>query len=158
MIHSFKIFESNLQILESLGDGTETFTEKLEMYGKLSNLDLYGCPTEWGEEIEEATGEIIYSVTIEADKSGIESINFQIEKIVLNLSIISGYDENKNPILKDLEYEVTKSDIKTKVEMTIFKLPFYIEKLSIDFSQAENIDGDFLPEKVKFELEIGKKD
>lgn len=155
-LHNFKSFENNLRILESLGDGTETFTEKLEMYGKLRNLDLYGCPSVWGEEIETAVGELTYSVELEVDRNGIESINFSIEKISLELEVVTGYDKDEYPIMKNIEYVVNKTDIKTEVKTVVHSLPFYLNNLEIDFKQAENLDGDFLPEKVKFEMEIGK--
>lgn len=152
MIHDFEKWV----LKESFGDGVENFTEKIDVYGKMKNIDFISCPSAWGESISDATGELSYSVSLELNSSGIESINFSIDRIVLDIEVVTGYDEDSYEIMGNIEYVVEKKDIKTDVKVEVNNLPFYLNTLTIDFSQAENLDGDFLPEKVKFEMEIGK--
>ena len=143
------------KIFEHLGDGNETFTQKVEMYGKIRNLDIYGCPSEWGESIDTAVGELTYSVQVEVKNSGIDDIYFTLEKLALDLEIVTGQDADGDDIIASREYVVEAKDIKTDVEVEIHDLPFDLNNLEILFDNAENLDGDFLPEKVTFKMEIG---
>ena len=155
---SFNSFKNNF-LKESLGDGIETFTQKLEMHGPINNLEINGCPKEWGEEIDEARGQLTYSIEFEMDSSGISSINANIERIDLNLEILTGWDEEDSPIIESREYSITKDQIQdSPQEVNVYSFPLYLDLLEIDFTQArENPDSSGL-EGVVFRIDIGSKD
>lgn len=152
MIHNYKIWK----LLEHLGDGTETFTQKIHtsVNGLLS---IYGCPDSWGEEITSAMGTLTYTAELDVDRGGIAGITFRIEKIELELEIVTGYDEDEYEITETRDFVVDefKDD---QVTVEIYKMPYYLNSLEIDFKNAENLDGELIPEKVKYELYIGNSD
>jgi hypothetical protein len=151
MINNFEIWN----LFESLGDGTESFSEKIDLHGKLRNLDIDGCPSEWGIEIDDANGEMTYSIELDVNRSGLESVNFYLEEIKLQVDVVTGYDEDEFPVIETKEFVVQKKDIKTDVKVEINHLPFFLQNLTIDFRHAENLDGDLLMDKIVYSMEIG---
>jgi hypothetical protein len=148
MIHNYKIWK----LLEHLGDGTETFTQKIDTSRK-GLLSIYGCPDDWGKEITSATGTLTYTAELNVKTAGIEEIAFRIKKIELELEIVTGYD-NSYEIIETREYVV--DEIKdNQVTVEVYKLPYYLDGLEINFKDAENLDGELIPEKVMYELRIG---
>lgn len=154
MIPSYKRWQL-IKLTESLGDGTESFTEKIDMHEKLRNLDFDGCPSEWGIEIDGARGNMKYSLELDVNSGGLEDIYFYLEEINLEIDVVIGYDEHEDQIVETREFSVKRQDIKTEVKVEINELPFYMQNLTIDFRHAENLDGDLLMDKVEYSMEIG---
>ena len=154
MIPSYKRWQF-IKLTESLGDGTESFTEKIDMHEKLRNLDFDGCPSEWGIEIDGARGNMKYSLELDVNSGGLEDIYFYLEEINLEIDVVTGYDEHEDQIVETIEFSVKKQDIKTEVKVEINELPFYMQNLTIDFRDAENLDGDLLMDKIEYSMEIG---
>lgn len=150
MIHNFKKWS----LIEHFGNGEETFTEDLEMYGKLRNLDLYFSP---GWEIESATGKLTYTATLDVNRSGIEDISFSIESIYIELEnrVYKGDDDDDGE-LEVMEFTFNRDTIGTDPKIEVHNMPFYLHSLEIDFTQAENIDGEIDLKKVKITMDIGK--
>ena len=150
MIHNFKKWS----LIESFGNGIETFTQELEMYGKLRNLTFYNHPSSWGEEITSATGKITYTAELDVNRAGIEDIVFAVQSLELEIEM-QNYDEDGNeeePVYKTFSVEKNEiPDVKIEVE----GLPFFVRELEIDFLQAENIDGEVDPMKIEYTLMIG---
>lgn len=150
MIHNFKKWN----LIESFGNGIETFTQDIEMYGNLRNLSVYNHPKSWGEEITAAKGKMTYTAELDVNRSGIEDIVFAIQSIEIEFEI-QNYDEDGNeeePTYHN--FSVEKNQI-PDVKVEVHDLPFFVRELEIDFLQAENIDGDVDPMKVEYNLEIG---
>ena len=154
MIPSYKRWQL-IKLTESLGDGTESFTEKIDMHEKLRNLDFDGCPSEWGIEIDGARGNMTYSLELDVSSGGLEDIYFYLEEINLEIDVVIGYDEHEDQIVETREFSVKRQDIKTEVKVEINELPFYMQNLTIDFRHAENLDGDLLMDKIEYSMEIG---
>ena len=57
-LHDFQSFQNRLKLLESLGDGTETFTEEIDIYGKMKNLEIYPYYNQLDEEFDEIKTQI----------------------------------------------------------------------------------------------------
>ena len=148
MIHTFKKWS----LIESFGDGEESFTEDLEMYGKLSNFDITFPP---GWNIEDGTGKITYTATLDVRRGGIEDIYFSIDKIDIELEnrVYRGEDDEDGEI-EVLRFSFDKNNMPDP-SVELHDLPFYLRKLDLDFRQAENIDGEIDLKKVKVQLEIG---
>ena len=167
MIHNY----DKWRLLESFGNGEETFTQELDKYGKLHNVDFSNFPEKiWGE-LEGAVGKIIYSAELDMNSSGIEDIYFGIVSITLEIETrvykkpapgvkfgISDDDDEGELVTK--EFHVTKDMIGTDVKADKGKLPFYLTNLEIDFGQLSNCaidkDGNIDYKKVKFELTMGE--
>lgn len=154
MIPSYKRWQL-IKLTESLGDGTESFTEKIDMHEKLRNLDFDGCPSEWGIEIDGARGNMKYSLELDVNSGGLEDIYFYLEEINLEIDVVIGYDEHEDQIVETREFSVKRQDIKTEVKVEINELPFYMQNLTIDFRHAENLDGELLMDKIEYSMEIG---
>lgn len=140
---------------ESLGDGTETFTVDVSMHNPLHNLDISGCPTEWGKEIDTAKGRVTYGMELTANSDGVKEINYTLENIDLEIEVVTGDDGET----ETKEFSLKKEDINDdNLEVTIHDLPFYLKNLSIDFKHAENLDGELMIDKIEYSLDIGFKD
>jgi len=149
MIHNYKIWK----LLEHLGDGTESFTQKIHT-SRNGLLSIYGCPDSWGEEITSAMGTLTYTAELDVDSTGIAGITFRIEKIELELEIVTGYDEDEYEIIETRDFVMDEfKDEQVTVE--VYKMPYYLNNLEIDFKNAENLDGELIPEKIAYELYIG---
>ena len=151
MIHGYKIWK----LLENLGDGKETFTQKIST--KNTHLDMYGCPETWGEEIYSAEGTLTYTAELSVDSAGINEISFSIEKIELDLEIVTGFDERSYEIYENREFVIDKFN-DDQVTVEVYSLPYYLNNLTINFSQAESLDGELIPEKVIYEMQIGSSE
>lgn len=148
MITDFKKW----QLIEHLGTGEETFTQQLDMHGKLRNLDLYFPP---GWEIEGASGKLTYRAELDVNSKGIEDIVFSIEKIEIEVEHRVYYGEDEEGTEKLVEFTFEKNTIGTDPKVNVYAMPYYLRNLEIDFSQAENLDGEIDLKKVKFEMDIG---
>ena len=144
---------------ESFGEGTEDFTEKLDMYGKLRNVTIFGTPSAWGEDIEEATGSIDYSAELEVNNWGIEGIIFVVKKITLDLDIRvykDKEDQDGEIVNKTIVFSDENKNIE-KLKIEVGSLPYYVESVDIDFTNAENLDGEVEWNKVGIEVTIGSQ-
>ena len=167
MIHNY----DKWRLIESFGNGEETFTEDLDKYGKLRNVDFTNFPEKiWGE-LENATGKIIYSAELDVNSSGIEDIYFTIVSIDLEIETriykkpapgvkfgISDEDDEGELVTK--KFSIKKDMIGSDIKVEKGKLPYYLNNLEIDFGQLANSavdkDGNIDYKKVKFELSIGE--
>ncbi len=122
---------------ESLGDGTETFEEKLEMYGNLRNLHFSNFPKTSGE-LDDARGKLSYRIELEMDNSALESIRFYLTSIDLELSVVK--EEDAEP--EEMPFSLSEEDLKKlpekNIEIEVGKFPLYLESLEINF-----VGGDF---------------
>ena len=146
---------TNWMLLEHFGTGEETFTELLSTYSqKGSNLDIWGPPA-WGE-IEEATGKVTYTAKLDYTKNGIEDIYFNVVKISLTVScrIYRDKDDDDGE-LKEFDIEFDSANMKNcKVEIQ-GGLPFYVENLTIDLKNAEDLDGEVDISKAEIVMAVG---
>jgi len=147
---------NNWDLFENFGSKSEIFTEKLGTY-KLNNLDIYGSISSWGDELDTAIGTLTYKIELDVTKSGIESINYTIEKIELEMEFNNYKDEDSDPESVSKSLVINKDQINLdKTTLLINEMPFYIDTLEIDFSDAENVDGELELDKVQYTLVIGK--
>ena len=156
MVHDFLTWK----LLEGFGEGTETFVDELNLfgkYGKIDNLDINRLPASWGDELESATGKITYKVNLDARSYGIKDISFTIERIELSMEIrkyMNDQDDDGKVTMKELILE--KEDLeKGKVKIEIGNLPFTVNNLEIEFS--EDNDGEPEWNKTKYNLNIGSQ-
>ena len=154
MIHNFETW----RLLESFGDGTETFTEELNAFNKsqkFDNLDIYNLPAAWGDDLESATGKITYNVELEVKSSYIKDIIFTIQTIILSLEIRKYSENDEDGELVTRELVLENKDIYTgTVKIEIGNLPLIIDNLEIKF--FDDIDGEPEWEKTEYTLNIGK--
>jgi hypothetical protein len=153
MIVNFKKWN----LLESFGNGEETFTEKLYASGVNRNLDIDHIPTEWGDELDSATGTLTFKIEIDVKRGGIEDIYFTVERLDLELEIIKYDKSNPNDDGESSvrEFSVTREDIGENLTVNIYDLPFYVSNFEVSFRKAENIDGEVDIEKVQYTMDIG---
>lgn len=143
---------------EHLGNGTETFTDKLETSSK-GFLSMYGSVASWGDEIESATGEIEYEVQLEIKKSGLEGIIFSIKKIELEIEVrtYKGKDDIDGELsyhpLSIEEEQISYISENNNLNVEIGKFPFYID--SLDISLNDDKDGEIDWDNVKIDFSIG---
>ena len=169
MIHNY----DKWRLIESFGNGEETFTVDIEMYGKLSNLDIINFPDVWGE-LEGANGTLVYIAELDVNSSGIDDVYFRIESIAIEMEIrvykkptigakygIDDIDEEGELIYKELI--ITEDMINTDVKTEVGKLPYYMNNLEINFvaksgtpPSAVDKDGNIDYKKLKFEMQIGE--
>ena len=153
MIVNFK----NWNLLESFGNGEETFTEKLYSSGVNRNLDIDHIPTDWGDELDTATGTLTFKIELDVKNGGIEDIYFTVERLDLELEIRtydkSNPDDDGTESIK--EFSVTKEDIGENLTVNIYNLPFYVSNFEVSFYKAENIDGELDMDKVQYTMDIG---
>jgi hypothetical protein len=144
------------KIFEHLGEGTQTFVADLSMYGKNSNLSIYGCPHSFGDSIDDATGTLTYSILVDHRKGGIEKIVFRVEKIDLVLKVIRKNESGEEEEL-EIEHNVEGKDIEEEqVKVETLEFPWYLDQMDITLS--EDNDGELETSKVKYELTFGKKE
>lgn len=148
-IHSFKKWA----LIEHFGNGEETFTQDIEAYGKLRNLEIIS-PMGW--EVDSATGKLTYKVEIDANQSGIDDIVFSIEKIELEIEnrVYRDKDDEDGEV-KTMSFLFNKDSIGTDPKVELHGLPFYLQNLEIDFRDSQDLDGEIDLKKVKFTLEMG---
>ena len=145
-------------INESLGDGKQIFTEKLEMYRGPKNLDFYSFPRGYGHDLDDAKGIIEYEVEVDYDRTAITSIRFRIIKIAIDATVrnYKGEDDDDGEE-KGIEIVFDKID-EENVEIEVSKLPYYLNNLSIDMSDCEDIDGEVDLTKARFDIKFGNEE
>lgn len=162
MIHDY----DKWKLIESLGNGEETFITDIDLHGQQSNLDFYNFPTEILGELEGATGKISYNAKVDYNSHGIEDVYFSIEAIELELELrvyksfkpgikygISDDDDEGELVYK--EFKITRAMLGTDPKVEVNKLPFYLEEIEIDLKDCVDKDGNIDYKKVKFEIRIG---
>jgi hypothetical protein len=149
MMHDFK----HWKLVESFGEGKETFTSPLDKYGKMRNLYISSA-IGWGD-VEDATGTLKYTASIDVRKGGIEDIQFTIDEIIVSIVTRVGEDVDNDGEIVTYEYVFNKDNIVTDPDIEIYKMPFYLNSLELDFRQAEDLDGEIDLKKVKITMEIG---
>ena len=146
------------KMTENFGSGDEVFTEKLDMYGSMRNLDIHGFNEKWGD-IQDASGTFTYKVTMEMGKSGIESIVFDIESIDLEIeTIVFVNDDDQEGEEKTTHLEITKEQINDdNVEYEVNQFPLYLTNLELDFSGVDDINDKNEFKKMDFSFTMGDK-
>jgi hypothetical protein len=149
LIHNFKKWS----VFEGFGTGEESFTQQLDIYGKERNLDISSPP---GWEIEDGSGKIKFTAEIDVRNGGIDSIDFSIDEIAIELEnrVYDGPDDEDGRI-ETLEFVFKRGDFGEDPKIEIHSFPLYINEVSLDFRNAENLDGEIDPKKVKIEMSIG---
>ena len=148
MIHNYE----NWKLMESFGNGEELFYVNVDIYGREKNLSVTK-PLGWSD-IEDATGKLTYRAQMSVDRYGIEAIEFSIVELAINLFYTVEEDPGDND-WKEIELVFKEGELEEDVKITVNKLPFYIDEISVDLVNCENEDGEIDPKKATIEVEIG---
>jgi len=148
MIHNYE----NWKLMESFGNGEELFYVNVDIYGREKNLEVTK-PLGWSD-IEDATGKLTYRAQMSVDRYGIEAIEFSIVELAINLYYTTEEDPGDND-WKEIELVFKEGELEEDVKITVNKLPFYIDIISVDLVNCENEDGEIDPKKATIEVEIG---
>lgn len=148
MIHNYE----NWKLIESFGNGEELFYVNVDIYGREKNLSVRK-PLGWSD-IEDATGKLTYRAQMSVDRYGIEAIEFSIVELAIHLYYTTEEDPVDND-WKEMELVFKEGELEEDVKITVNKLPFYIDEISIDLVNCENEDGEIDPKKATIEVEIG---
>ena len=148
MIHNYE----NWKLIESFGNGEELFYVNVDTYGREKNLSVTK-PLGWSD-IDDITGKLTYRAQMSVDRYGIEAIEFSIVELAINLFYTTEEDPNDND-WKEMELIFKKGELEEDVKITVNKLPFYIDEISVDLVNCENEDGEIDPKKATIEVEIG---
>jgi hypothetical protein len=131
------------------------FEESLESGGKLNNLSIFYSDVSWTDDIDTATGKIVYEAMLEYDKTGISGVTFIIKSIEVELQTIKyDDDDNEEEIVREFVFD---EDVlqKMKIDVNVRSLPWYIDEVTLDFTHSEDLDGEVILKDVKAEIEIG---
>ena len=153
MITNFDLWK----LYESLGDGKQTFEQKLKMSGNGKNLSFYGVLSEWGDEIDDADGILTYSIEIIAKPNGIDSIDFYLENIALDITALTLDDKEDYKESRHTLNINCKELLEDNITININEQPFYLSGLEIDVSRAENLDGELDIKGLKIEADFGNE-
>ena len=148
MIHNYE----NWKLIESFGNGEELFYVNVDIYGREKNLSVTK-PLGWSD-IEDATGKLTYRAQMSVDRYGIEAIEFSIVELAINLFYTVEEDPGDND-WKEIELVFKEGELEEDVKITVNKLPFYIDIISVDLVNCENEDGEIDSKKATIEVEIG---
>lgn len=148
MIHNYK----NWKLIESFGNGEELFYVNVDTYGREKNLSVTK-PLGWSD-IDDITGKLTYRAQMSVDRYGIEAIEFSIVELAINLFYTTEEDPGDND-WKEMELVFKEGELEEDVKITVNKLPFYIDEISVDLVNCENEDGEIDPKKATIEVEIG---
>ena len=148
MIHNYE----NWKLIESFGNGEELFYVNVDTYGREKNLSVTK-PLGWSD-IDDITGKLTYRAQMSVDRYGIEAIEFSIVELAINLFYTTEEDPNDND-WKEIELVFKEGELEEDVKITLNKLPFYIDEISVDLVNCENEDGEIDPKKATIEVEIG---
>jgi hypothetical protein len=148
MIHNYE----NWKLMESFGNGEELFYVNVDIYGREKNLEITK-PLGWSD-IEDATGKLTYRAQMSVDRYGIEAIEFSIVELAINLHYTTEEDPGDND-WKEMELVFKEGELEEDVKITVNKLPFYIDIISVDLVNCENEDGEIDSKKATIEVEIG---
>jgi len=148
MIHNYK----NWKLIESFGNGEELFYVNVDTYGREKNLSVTK-PLGWSD-IDDITGKLTYRAQMSVDRYGIEAIEFSIVELAINLFYTTEEDPGDND-WKQIDLVFKEGELEEDVKITVNKLPFYIDEISVDLVNCENEDGEIDPKKATIEVEIG---
>lgn len=118
------------KMMESLGDGTETFDVDLNY----SEITTYNEPAEFGE-INSTSARVSYRIDLDVSRIGLEGVHFIIDKIVLTMETVHYSPEDKegdNPQEDEKIIHITPDD--TDIEK--YNLPFYLTDLELDMKKS----------------------
>jgi hypothetical protein len=153
MITKFDLWK----LYESIGDGSQTFTQKLKTDGEGKNLSFYGILSEWGDEIDGAEGILTYSVKIVTKQNGIDSLTFQLETIDLDITGLT-LDDNEDYKESQHKLHIKCEELsEDNITINITNQPFYLTNLDIDVLRAENLDGELDIKGLKIEADFGNE-
>jgi hypothetical protein len=148
MIHNYE----NWKLIESFGNGEELFYVNVDTYGREKNLSVTK-PLGWSD-IDDITGKLTYRAQMSVDRYGIEAIEFSIVELAIHLYYTTEEDPDDND-WKEMELVFKEGELEEDVKITVNKLPFYIDEISVDLVNCENEDGEIDPKKATIEVEIG---
>jgi len=148
MIHNYE----NWKLIESFGNGEELFYVNVDTYGREKNLSVTK-PLGWSD-IDDITGKLTYRAQMSVDRYGIEAIEFSIVELAINIFYTTEEDPGDND-WKEMELVFKEGELEEDVKITVNKLPFYIDEISVDLVNCENEDGEIDPKKATIEVEIG---
>lgn len=121
---------------ESLGDGTETFQERIEMYGNLRNLHISGFPEDMGE-LDGAKGTLKYRIELDVNRSGLEGILFRITEIDLILNVIREEDGDPEEVIFKMDEEALRELPEKNMRIEVGKFPLYLDSIDITFNKKD---------------------
>lgn len=117
-------------LLESFGDGTEVFTEKLvtsSREGKVANLDFINPGK--GLYVSSGVGNIEFKMELEIRNFGLEDISFSVNSINVSVELErESENDTENPI-EEVNFEI-KNPSNVNIEMG--RLPYFLDNLEID--------------------------
>lgn len=148
MIHNYEKWK----LIESFGNGEELFYVNVDTYGREKNLSVTK-PLGWSD-IDDITGKLTYRAQMSVDRYGIEAIEFSIVELAINIFYTTEEDPGDND-WKEIELVFKEGELEEDVKITINKLPFYVDEISVDLVNCENEDGEIDPKKATIEVEIG---
>lgn len=148
MIHNYE----NWKLIESFGNGEELFYVDVDVYGKEKNLEVTK-PLGWSD-IDDISGKLTYRAQMSVDRYGIEAIEFSVVELAIHLYYTTEEDPGDND-WKETELVFKEGELEEDVNITVNKLPFYIDMISVDLINCEDEDGEIDPKKATIEVEIG---
>jgi hypothetical protein len=148
MIHNYE----NWKLMESFGNGEELFYVDVDVYGKEKNLEVTK-PLGWSD-IDDISGKLTYRAQMVVDRYGIEDIEFSVVELAIHLYYTTEEDPGDND-WKETELVFKEGELEEDISITVNKLPFYIDMISVDLINCEDEDGEIDPKKATIEVEIG---
>jgi hypothetical protein len=134
----FSIWKNVSRIQESLGDGSEIFQEQLDNI-KRRNVYILSFPISYGEDYDTTSGSLKFKVQMDVKRSGIETIDIELEEMILEVVPIDENDEKKKEITLNFTKEIL---MKCETFVEIRNFPIYLEWLDVDMSNCEDSDGE----------------
>ena len=148
MIHNYE----NWKLMESFGNGEELFYVNVDTYGREKNLSVTK-PLGWSD-IDDITGKLTYRAQMSVDRYGIEAIEFSIVELAIHIFYTVEEDPGDHD-WKEIDLVFKEGELEEDVKITVNKLPFYIDEISVDLVNCEDEDGEIDPKKATIEVEIG---
>jgi hypothetical protein len=148
MIHNYE----NWKLIESFGNGEELFYINVDTYGREKNLSVTK-PLGWSD-IDDITGKLTYRAQMSVDRYGIEAIEFSIVELAIHIFYTTEEDPGDHD-WKEMDLVFKEGELEEDVKITVNKLPFYIDEISVDLVNCEDEDGEIDPKKAIIEVEIG---
>lgn len=156
MIATYEAWNKQLKLFEDFGTGVENFSERLELHKGARNLTLSHFKDSWGE-LDEAEGTLKYRAVLDVSKNGIESVDFQLTSLSLEITTFDTSNEEKSEYIQ-YELEISEQMIaQDNVEYEIHNLPYYLEEIELDFEDVENLKDKEQLKKIKYSFVIGSK-
>lgn len=148
MIHNYE----NWKLIESFGNGEELFYVNVDVYGKEKNLEVTK-PLGWSD-IDDITGKLTYRAQMSVDRYGIEAIEFSVVELAINIFYTTEEDPGDND-WKEMDLIFKEGELEEDIKITVNKLPFYVDMISVDLVNCEDENGEIDTKKATIELEIG---